>query len=82
MSPARFEARMDTLLSFPVGLFHPLQHVGLSRRTPSRRHNWPSVRAPALSSKKRRQIPLGTGRAVKGARRAFISTLDSSPRAP
>jgi len=37
MSPARFEARMDTLLSFPVGLFHPLQHAGLSRRTPSSR---------------------------------------------
>ena len=25
---------MDSLLSFPVGLFHPLQHAGLSRRTP------------------------------------------------
>jgi hypothetical protein len=24
MSPARLEARMDSLLSFPVGLFHPL----------------------------------------------------------
>ena len=33
-SPARLEARMDSLLSFPVGLFHPLQHAGLSRRTP------------------------------------------------
>src|SRR5215470_9190629 len=29
MSPARLEARMDSLLSFPVGLFHPLQHAGL-----------------------------------------------------
>jgi hypothetical protein len=39
MSPARLEARMDSLLSFPVGLFHPLQHAGLSRRSPgSRRH--------------------------------------------
>ena len=28
---------MDSLLSFPVGLFHPLQHAGLSRRSPSRR---------------------------------------------
>ena len=28
---------MDSLLSFPVGLFHPLQHAGLSQRTPSRR---------------------------------------------
>jgi hypothetical protein len=26
---------MDSLLSFPVGLFHPLQHAGLSRRSPS-----------------------------------------------
>jgi len=30
---------MESLFSFPVGLFHPLQHAGLSRRTPScRRH--------------------------------------------
>src|SRR5262245_32342353 len=34
MVPARLKARMDTLLSFPVGLFHPLQHSGLSRRSP------------------------------------------------
>src|SRR5215471_10631130 len=34
MPPARLEVRMDSLLSFPVGLFHPLQHAGLSRRTP------------------------------------------------
>jgi hypothetical protein len=27
---------MDSLFSFPVGLFHPLQHAGLSRRTPDR----------------------------------------------
>jgi hypothetical protein len=32
-SPARLEAGMDSLLSFPVGLFHPRQHAGLSRRT-------------------------------------------------
>ena len=25
---------MDSLFSFPVGLFHPLQHAGLPRRTP------------------------------------------------
>src|SRR6266849_627639 len=37
ISPARLEARIDSLLSFPVGLFHPLQHAGLSRRSPSRR---------------------------------------------
>jgi len=34
MTLARFEAKMDSLLSFLVGLFHPLQHAGLSRRTP------------------------------------------------
>jgi hypothetical protein len=34
ISPARLEARMDSLFSFPVGLFHPLQHAGLSRRSP------------------------------------------------
>ena len=34
MPPARLEARMDSLFSFPVGLFHPQQHAGLSRRTP------------------------------------------------
>src|SRR5260370_30920252 len=36
MSPARLEAGMDSLFSFPVGLFHPLQHAPLSRRSPSR----------------------------------------------
>src|SRR5207244_1259327 len=36
--PARLEARMESLFSFPVGLFHPLQHAGLSRRTPVCRH--------------------------------------------
>jgi hypothetical protein len=41
MSPARLEARMDSLLSFPVGLFHPLQHAGLSRRSPSGRPSFP-----------------------------------------
>jgi len=25
---------MDSLFSFPVGLFHPLQHAGLARRSP------------------------------------------------
>jgi len=28
MPSARLEARMDSLLSFPVGLFHSLQHAG------------------------------------------------------
>jgi len=30
---------MDSLFSFPVGLFHPLQHAGLSRRSPSCRQH-------------------------------------------
>jgi hypothetical protein len=30
---------MDSLFSFPVGLFHPLQHAGLSRRTTIRRRS-------------------------------------------
>ena len=30
---------MDSLFSFPVGLFHPLQHAGLSRRTPPGRQH-------------------------------------------
>src|SRR6266700_7270010 len=43
MSPARLEAGMDSLFSFPVGLFHPLQHAGLSRRTSSGRRYSPNV---------------------------------------
>jgi hypothetical protein len=27
MFPARLEARMESLFSFPAGLFHPLQHM-------------------------------------------------------
>src|SRR6202171_1755960 len=38
MPPARLEARMESLFSFPVGLFHPLQHAALSRRSPNSRH--------------------------------------------
>jgi len=32
MAAARLEVRMDRY-SFPVGLFHPLQHAGISRRS-------------------------------------------------
>jgi hypothetical protein len=49
ISPARLEARMDSLFSFPVGLFHPLQHAGLARRSSS-------GRAPLLAPS-----PLRTG---------------------
>src|SRR5215472_6416337 len=41
MSPARLEARMESLFSFPVGLLHPLQHAGLARRSPSSRQQPP-----------------------------------------
>src|ERR1700719_1613637 len=61
MPLARFEARMDSLFSFPVGLFHPLQHAGLSRRTtvcrpyprgtPKTAHLW-------IPKKRRRDIQL------------------------
>jgi len=37
---------MDSLLSFPVGLFHPLQHAGLSRRSPDGRRLAKNIRAP------------------------------------
>ena len=30
---------MDSLFSFPVGLFRPLQHAGLSRRSPDCRQS-------------------------------------------
>ena len=42
-SPPRLEARMDSLLSFPVRLFHPLQHAGLSRRSPDCRRSVPNI---------------------------------------
>jgi hypothetical protein len=36
---------MDSLFSFPVGLFHPLQHAGLARRTPDcQRSGWKDVK--------------------------------------
>src|SRR5215467_12322939 len=46
MSPARLEARMDSLFSFPVGLFHPLQHAGLSRRSTCCRYTGQVLHVP------------------------------------
>jgi hypothetical protein len=40
---------MESLFSFPVGLLHPLQHAGLSRRTPNSR---PLVRKMVITSHK------------------------------
>src|SRR5438067_2485119 len=34
MPSARLAARMDSLFSFPVGLFHPLQHAGFDPGAP------------------------------------------------
>src|SRR5215467_5290446 len=64
MSPARLEARMDSLLSFPVGLFHPLQHAGLSRRSPSchpREHPHSADRLPFRCSRLESRQDLGFG---------------------
>src|SRR3954454_11418720 len=36
VSIARLRVKMEVALSFLVGLFHPLQHAGLARRTPGR----------------------------------------------
>src|SRR5215470_14574159 len=40
MPPARLEARTDSLFSFSVGLFHPLQHAGF---IPAH-SGWPTTR--------------------------------------
>jgi hypothetical protein len=63
MSPARLEARMESLFSVPVGLFHPLQHAGLSGHTPSRRSG--SSRLGGVAIKESGLIPSDQGRAVK-----------------
>jgi hypothetical protein len=56
---------MDSLLSFPVGLFHPLQHAGLSRRSPGCRQytrNVPgSIRVAHLSGAEAIEIHRVTG---------------------
>ena len=46
---------MDSLFSFPVGLFHPLQHAGLSRRTPSCRNSRPLWNCPVYPLPRRPQ---------------------------
>src|SRR5215471_13875905 len=67
MPPARLEVRMDSLLSFPVGLFHPLQHAGLSRRTPIYRLRCATSTANSRKAEEVRNCltdegrPLGTG---------------------
>src|SRR2546425_9551621 len=48
---------MESLFSFPVGLFHPLQHAGLSRRSPDRRPTVQNRRVP--ESRNAKTLPSG-----------------------
>src|SRR5713226_7784214 len=68
--PARLEARMESLFSFPVGLFHPLQHAGLSRRTPGRRQ---SFGASSVSS--HNQFPISARRDRRREQEIFSLTF-------
>jgi hypothetical protein len=46
-SSRKTQGQDGVAVSFPVGLFHPLQHAGLSRRTPGRdSHMHPLVNNP------------------------------------
>ena len=53
---------MDSLFSFPVGLFHPLQHAGLSRRTPSCRPTVPVCAKENSKSIFRYRVHFDSGR--------------------
>jgi hypothetical protein len=63
---------MDPLFSFPVGLFHPLQHAGLSRRTPdcpsSGRNLYPDSSKPSHELFVRYTV---NRRTINGARGTF-----------
>src|SRR5438445_1117840 len=63
--PARLEARMESLFSFPVGLFHPLQHAGLSRRTPDSR---PPCKSFVKGEKDSPDARLGRARTIEAIR--------------
>ena len=52
MTPARLEVRMESLLSFPVGLLHPLHHAGFDPGAPKMDVN--PVRAGEKGSRFRR----------------------------
>src|SRR5439155_514461 len=62
---ARLEARMESLFSFPVGLFHPLQHAGLSRRTPVCR---PPCKSFVKGEKDSPDARLGAARTIEAIR--------------
>jgi len=57
--------------SFPVGLFHPLQHAGLSRRSNTTRHVFPYPRFHASSP----AVQPAVSGAVKGAAQSLGARL-------
>src|SRR5437660_9404554 len=63
--PARLAATMESLFSFPVGLFHPLQHAGLSRRTPDCR---PPCKSFVKGEKDSPDARLGGARTIEAIR--------------
>ena len=75
MSPAKLEAGMDSLFSFPIRLFRPLQHAGLSRRSPRNRSpgagadSFRIVRHPPATAK----IGVLVGRAIE-LRKSMVRT--------
>jgi hypothetical protein len=74
---------MESLLSFPVGLFHPLQHASLSRRTPVFRPHARTIRMLRLPNERidfftrRASSPCDAGRR-SGRRSAARSPVGSS----
>ena len=85
MPPARLEARMDSLLSFPVGLFHPLQHAGLSRRSPtSRLTSQVDCYRPLLARRSRviaeESLLLRLGRVISERKLLYLSRTEAPPR--
>ncbi len=77
---------MDSLFSFPVGLFHPLQHAGSSRRSPikpsSRRNpSKPSCTCHMPHSRGERRID-GYSAAVRDDRGTDAETNDPIDYSP
>jgi hypothetical protein len=78
---------MDSLLSFPVGLFHPLQHTGLSRRSPNGRRPCKSLsrekrvlltrvveeraKTNRFRTRSSQGVPLGGGSCLRGTGHPF-----------
>jgi len=64
---------MDSLLSFPVGLFHPLPLAGLSRRSPSRRPSGSYPRATPNTSSPLKAFEVWRGTIKKARLRCVLS---------